>query len=46
VMELFRTIAAHTQRALDYVAGRSVAEDPPLSVFREGEFSELTGGKD
>ena len=46
VMELFRTIARHTQAAFDYVAGRSVEEEPPLAVFREGEFSELTGGKD
>ena len=46
VMELFRTIAAGTQRAFDYEAGRSVEEEPPLSVFREKEFSEVTGGKD
>jgi len=46
VMELFRTIAAHTQRAFDYEAGRSAEEPPPLSVFREKEFSEVTGGKD
>jgi formate dehydrogenase (coenzyme F420) beta subunit len=46
VMELFRTISSHTQRVFDYEAGRSVNEDPPLAVFREGEFTELTGGKD
>jgi formate dehydrogenase subunit beta len=46
VMELFRTIAWQTQRAFDYEAGRNVAEDPPLSVFREHEFPEVTGGKD
>jgi formate dehydrogenase (coenzyme F420) beta subunit len=46
VMEIFRTIAARTQRAFNYEAGRSLEDEPPLSVFREGEFSELTGGKD
>jgi formate dehydrogenase subunit beta len=46
VMELFRTIAWQTQRAFDYEAGRNVAEEPPLSVFREHEFPEVTGGKD
>ena len=46
VMEIFRAIAHHTQRAFDYKAGRSLEDDPPLSVFREKEFSEVTGGKD
>jgi formate dehydrogenase (coenzyme F420) beta subunit len=43
VMELFRTIAQGTQQAFDYEAGRSLEEDPPLSVFREEEFSEVVG---
>jgi len=46
VMEIFRTIAGRTQRAFNYQAGRSLEDEPPLSVFREGEFKELTGGKD
>ena len=46
VMEIFRTIANFTQKAFDYQAGRSVEDEPPLSVFREEEFRELTGGKD
>lgn len=46
VMELFRTIAGHTQRAFRYEAGRSIEDEPPLSTFREKEFSEVTGGKD
>jgi formate dehydrogenase subunit beta len=46
VMEIFRTVASYTQKAFDYQAGRSLEDEPPLSVFREGEFSELTGGKD
>ena len=46
VMEIFRTVANYTQKAFDYEAGRSVEDDPPMSVFREGEFHELTGGKD
>jgi formate dehydrogenase subunit beta len=46
VMEIFRTISRYTQKAFDYVPGRSVEEEPPLSTFREEEFRELTGGKD
>jgi len=46
VMELFRTIAASTQLAFEYEAGRNPNEAPPLSVFREREFPELTGGLD
>jgi formate dehydrogenase (coenzyme F420) beta subunit len=46
VMELFRTIAHHTQRAFSYTAGRGLEDEPPLSTFREKEFSEVTGGKD
>jgi formate dehydrogenase subunit beta len=46
VMELFRTVAHFTQRAFDYTAGLSLEEDPPLSVFREREFPEVTDGKD
>ncbi|MCE5336099.1 MAG: Coenzyme F420 hydrogenase/dehydrogenase, beta subunit C-terminal domain [Desulfobacteraceae bacterium] len=45
VMELFRTIAHATQSAFDYTPGLSPEDDPPLSVFREREFSEVTGGK-
>jgi formate dehydrogenase subunit beta len=43
VMELFRTIAQDTQNAFNYEAGRSLEEDPPLSVFREDEFAEVVG---
>jgi formate dehydrogenase subunit beta len=43
VMELFRAVAQGTQQAFDYEAGRSIAEDPPLSVFREDEFPEVVG---
>jgi formate dehydrogenase subunit beta len=46
VMEIFRTVSAFTQKAFEYQAGRSLEDDPPLAVFREAEFSELTGGKD
>jgi formate dehydrogenase subunit beta len=46
VMEIFRTVASFTQKAFKYEAGRSVDDEPPLSVFREGEFREITGGKD
>ena len=43
VMELFRTIAQDTQKAFDYEPGRSIEDDPPLSVFREDEFAEVVG---
>jgi formate dehydrogenase subunit beta len=46
VMELFRMVAEHTQKAFGYEAGRSLNEPPPLSVFKEKEFSEVTGGRD
>jgi formate dehydrogenase subunit beta len=42
-MELIRTVAQHTQKAFDYEAGRSLEEDPPLSVFREDEFDDVVG---
>jgi formate dehydrogenase subunit beta len=41
-MELFRTVAHKTQQAFAYEAGRSLDEPPPLSVFKEDEFKELT----
>jgi formate dehydrogenase subunit beta len=43
VMELFRTIARDTQKAFDYEAGKNIEQEPPLSVFREDEFSEVVG---
>lgn len=46
VMELFRTIAGGVQTSFDYCAGASLEEEPPLSVFHEKEFSEVTGGID
>ena len=43
VMELFRTVSYRTQKAFGYEAGRSIEEDPPLSVFRENELTEVVG---
>ncbi|MBF0257363.1 MAG: Coenzyme F420 hydrogenase/dehydrogenase, beta subunit C-terminal domain [Desulfamplus sp.] len=45
VMELFKTIACRTQKAFEYEAGRSLDEQPPLSEFRENEFTEIVGIK-
>jgi len=45
LMELFHTTAHVTQAAFDYQAGRSLDEAPPLAVFRENEYAEVTGGK-
>jgi formate dehydrogenase subunit beta len=41
VMEIFRTVAHYTQKAFDYEAGRSLEDEPPLSIFREDEFQEV-----
>jgi len=46
VMELFRMTAARTQPAFAYEAGRDPDEKPPMSIFREKEFAEMTGGHD
>ncbi len=43
VMELFRTIAQRTQEAFGYEAGRSIEDDPPLSVFMEDELTDVVG---
>jgi formate dehydrogenase subunit beta len=43
VMELFRTVARRTQESFGYAAGCSWEEKPPLSEFRENEFSEVVG---
>jgi formate dehydrogenase subunit beta len=43
VMELFRTVSYRTQKVFGYEAGRSIEEDPPLSVFRENELAEVVG---
>ena len=43
VMELFKTVSYHTQKAFDYEAGRSIGDDLPLSVFREDELAEVVG---
>lgn len=44
VMELFRLVGARTQEAFGYVAGRSLDEPIPLSIFQREEFAEVTGG--
>jgi formate dehydrogenase subunit beta len=43
VMELFRTVAQRTQQAFEYEAGKSIEQEPPLSVFYEDEFPEVVG---
>jgi formate dehydrogenase subunit beta len=43
VMPLFRMIAHKTQQAFDYGAGRSLEEKPPMSEFKEDEFTEIVG---
>jgi formate dehydrogenase subunit beta len=43
VLELFRTVSYLTQKAFDYDAGRNVEDDPPMSVFREDEMTDIVG---
>lgn len=43
VMELFRTVAQQTQKAFEYEPGRSIEDDPPLSVFMEDELTDVVG---
>ena len=43
VMPLFRMIAHKTQQAFDYEAGRNLEEKPPLSEFKEDEFTDVVG---
>jgi formate dehydrogenase (coenzyme F420) beta subunit len=43
VMELFRTVSYHTQKAFEYEAGSNIEDDHPLSVFREDELEEVVG---
>lgn len=43
VMELFRTVAHKTQAAFNYEAGRDPDAPPPLTEFRENEFTDVVG---
>ena len=43
VMEMFRTVSYRAQEAFGYEAGRSIEEEPPLSIFREDELTEVVG---
>ena len=43
VMELFRTVSFRTQKGFDYEPGKSIEDEPPLSVFREDELSDVVG---
>lgn len=40
VFRIFRMVGEQVQRTFDYVPGRSLEEELPLSVFREDELSE------
>ena len=41
VFKIFRMVGAKVQEKFDYVPGRSLEEELPLSVFREDELSEV-----
>lgn len=46
VSSLFRLIGSDLQGMFDYVPGRSIEEEPPVSVFREDELQAETGSMD
>ena len=41
--ELFKMVGLKAQKGFDYVPGRSVDDPPPLSVFNEDEYQDVTG---
>ena len=41
VMKLFRLVGLRVQRLFDYLPGRSLDDELPLTAYREEEFSEL-----
>ena len=41
--ELFKMVGLKAQKGFDYVPGRSVEDAPPLSVFNEDEYQDVTG---
>lgn len=43
VMELFRTVSFQTQKGFEYEPGKSIEDEPPLSVFREDELADVVG---
>jgi len=43
LMPLFRTSAEKAQARFEYLAGRSVDEPQPLTVFDSDELMEVTG---
>lgn len=43
--ELFKLVGTKARKGFDYVPGRSVDEVPPLSVFNEHEYLDVTGIK-
>jgi formate dehydrogenase subunit beta len=41
VFSVFRLVGAQVQGDFNYVPGRSLEEEPPLTVFREDELGEI-----
>ena len=41
LLKLFRTVAHNAQQLFDYVPGRSLDEELPLTTFQEEEFQEI-----
>ena len=41
--ELFKMVGLQAQKGFDYLPGKDVDEPPPLSVFYENEYEDVTG---
>lgn len=41
VFEIFRLVGANVQKCFDYIPGRSLDEEPPMTVFKEDELKEI-----
>jgi len=41
VFNIFRLVGAQLQKQFDYVPGKDITEEPPLTVFRENELGEI-----
>ena len=46
VTNLFRLMGSELQEMFEYVPGRSIDEEPPVSVFKENELQAETGSED
>jgi formate dehydrogenase subunit beta len=41
VFNIFSLVGAQLQKQFDYVPGKDITEEPPMTVFRENELGEI-----